>query len=43
MIVAAIAVCVWAAAQTAWPSWRMLLILVAAGTLLYAIARSGRR
>jgi amino acid transporter len=43
MILPAIAVCIWAAAQTAWPSWRMLLILVAAGTILYAIARSGRR
>jgi amino acid transporter len=43
MIVPAIAVCVWAAAQSAWPSWRMLLILVAAGTILYAIARRGRR
>jgi amino acid transporter len=43
MIVPAIAVCVWAAAQTAWPSWRMLIILVAAGTILYAIARRGRR
>jgi amino acid transporter len=43
MIVPAVAVCVWAAAQTAWPSWRMLLILVAAGTILYAIARRRRR
>jgi amino acid transporter len=42
-ILPAIAVCVWAAAQTAWPSWRMLLILVAAGTILYAIGRRGRR
>lgn len=39
MMAAAIAVCVWAAAQTAWPSWRMLLILVAVGTALYAAAR----
>jgi hypothetical protein len=43
MIVPAIAVCAWAAAQTAWPSWRMLLILVAAGTILYLIARRSRR
>ena len=39
MVFAAIGVCAWAAFQTAWPSWRMLLILVAAGTFLYAIAR----
>ncbi|HEY0131359.1 MAG TPA: APC family permease [Allosphingosinicella sp.] len=43
MIVPAIAVCAWAAAQTAWPSWRMLLILVAAGTMLYAAARLSAR
>jgi amino acid transporter len=43
MILPAIAVCVWAAAQTAWPSWRMLLILVAAGTILYAAARLSAR
>jgi APA family basic amino acid/polyamine antiporter len=36
---AAIAVCVWAAAQSSWESWRMLLILAAAGTALYAAAR----
>jgi amino acid transporter len=39
MVLAAIAVCAWAAFQTPWPSWRMLLILVAAGTVLYAAAR----
>ena len=38
MISAGIAVCAWAAFQSAWPSWRMLLILVAAGTLLYVAA-----
>jgi amino acid transporter len=43
MIVPAVAVCAWAAAQTAWPSWRMLLILVAAGTILYAVARLSAR
>lgn len=43
MIVPAVAVCVWAASQSAWPSWRMLLILVAAGTLLYAAARRSER
>jgi amino acid transporter len=40
---AAIAVCVWAAAQSGWTSWRMLLILAAAGTLLYVIARIASR
>ena len=39
MVVAAIAVCVWAAVQTPWASWRMLLVLVLAGTGLYAAAR----
>jgi APA family basic amino acid/polyamine antiporter len=43
MIVPAVAVCVWAAAQSAWPSWRMLLILAGSGTLLYILARAGRR
>ena len=42
MVVAAIAVCAWAALQTAWPSWRMLLILVAAGSVLYLAARIRR-
>jgi amino acid transporter len=43
MIVPAIAVCIWAASQSAWPSWRMLLILAAAGTALYAAARLSAR
>ena len=42
LVVAAIAVCIYAASQTAWPSWRMLLILVAAGSVLYLVARVGR-
>ena len=42
MVVAAIAVCVYAASKTAWPSWRMLLILVAAGGGLYLYARFRR-
>ncbi|HLL58546.1 MAG TPA: APC family permease [Allosphingosinicella sp.] len=42
MVIAAIAVCVWAASQTAWPSWRALLALVAVGTMLYLIARRAR-
>jgi basic amino acid/polyamine antiporter, APA family len=39
LILAGLGICIWAAFQTAWPSWRMLLILVAAGTILYWIAR----
>lgn len=41
IVVAAIAVCGWAALQSAWPSWRGLLILSAAGSLLYFTARYG--
>ncbi|HEX6375219.1 MAG TPA: APC family permease [Allosphingosinicella sp.] len=40
MVVAALAVCLWAALQSAWPSWRMLLILAGVGTLLYLVARA---
>jgi amino acid transporter len=43
MIVAAVAVCAWAASQSSFESWRMLLILVAAGTMLYAAARVSAR
>ncbi len=43
MVSCAIAVCAWAAAQSAWSSWRMLLIMVTIGTLLYAAARTGGR
>jgi APA family basic amino acid/polyamine antiporter len=43
LMFAGIAVCVWAALQSAWPSWRMLLILAAAGTALYAAARVASR
>ena len=42
MVTAAIAVCVWAAFQTAWPTWRTLLILATAGSLLYLLTRFGR-
>ena len=38
-----LAVCAWAAFQSAWPSWRVLLILAAAGTALYAAARVAAR
>jgi amino acid transporter len=39
MVVAAIAVCAWAALQSAWPSWRILLILIGIGSILYVMAR----
>jgi len=39
LIAAALAVCGWAAAQSEWRSWAMLGGLVAAGFLLYALAR----
>ena len=32
-------VCLWAALQSDWPAWRMLLALGAVGLLLYALAR----
>jgi amino acid transporter len=41
MVAIAIAVCAWAAMQSAWPSWRLLLFLVGVGTLLYALALQG--
>jgi amino acid transporter len=36
------AVCLWAALQSEWPSWRMLLILAGAGTILF-VASARRR
>jgi amino acid transporter len=39
MMAAGLGVCLWAALQSEWASWRMLLILIAAGTLLYFAAR----
>ena len=39
MVAAALAVCLWAAAQSSWQSWAMLGGLVLAGFLLYALAR----
>ena len=39
LIIAAFAICLWAALQSQWASWRMLLILVAIGGLLYLVAR----
>lgn len=35
-------VCFWAASQSLWPSWRVLLVLLALGLVLYAIARRRR-
>ena len=32
-------VCLWAALQSDWPAWRMLLGLIALGLVLYALAR----
>ena len=40
MMAAGIGICLWAALQSEWPSWRMLLILVGIGTALYLAARS---
>jgi amino acid transporter len=42
MVAAGLAVCLWAASQSDWSSWRMLLILMAGGTALYLVARYGR-
>ena len=42
LMAAGLAVCLWAALQSAWPSWRMLFILAAVGTLLYLIAARNR-
>jgi amino acid transporter len=39
LIAAGLAVCAWAAAQSRWDAWAMLAGLVAAGFLLYFIAR----
>ena len=38
MIVAGLSVCVYAALQTPWTSWRTLMILTAAGSVLYLLA-----
>ena len=39
MVAAGLAVCGWAAAQSKWPSWAMLTGALAAGLILYALAR----
>jgi amino acid transporter len=41
MAAAGLAVCGWAAAQSKWPSWAMLAGALAAGLILYAVARRG--
>jgi APA family basic amino acid/polyamine antiporter len=43
LMAAAIAICAWAALQSGWPSWRVLLMLVAAGTALFLATRWKRR
>ena len=43
MMAAGIAVCVWAALQSEWKSWATLAALIAAGTVLYLLARRRRR
>jgi amino acid transporter len=42
MMAAGLGVCLWAAFQSEWPSWRMLLILIMAGTVLYLAAGYSR-
>jgi basic amino acid/polyamine antiporter, APA family len=39
LIAAALGICLWAAAQSKWESWAMLGGLLAAGLLLYALAK----
>jgi amino acid transporter len=39
MVFAALAVCAWAAWQSDWKAWRALLVLMAAGTVLFIAAR----
>ncbi|HEX8533687.1 MAG TPA: APC family permease [Allosphingosinicella sp.] len=43
MVAAGVAVCVWAAVQSEWASWATLAALIAAGTVLYLLARLRRR
>lgn len=42
LVVGAIAVCAYAALQSAWASWQVLLILCLAGSVLYLLARFGK-
>lgn len=41
-VIPGLLVCLWAASQSAWPAWRTLFLLLAAGLVLYAIARRRR-
>jgi amino acid transporter len=43
MVAAALAVCAWAAFQSDWNAWRALLVLMAAGTVLFVAARVAAR
>jgi amino acid transporter len=43
MVALGLAICVWAALQSGWAAWRTLLILVAAGTVLYLATRARLR
>ncbi|MGZ8336378.1 MAG: APC family permease [Allosphingosinicella sp.] len=37
LMVPGLAICLWAMFQSGWPQWRMLLVLAALGTLLFAL------
>jgi peptidoglycan/LPS O-acetylase OafA/YrhL len=39
LIVAGLVVCGWAALQSSWESWRLLIILSGLGLLLFGLAR----
>jgi amino acid transporter len=39
LMTVALSICLWAALQSQWRSWRMLLLLVAVGSVLYVVAR----
>jgi basic amino acid/polyamine antiporter, APA family len=39
LMIAAFGICLWAALQSEWPSWRMLLGLLAIGAVLYLVTR----
>lgn len=43
MVALGLAICVWAALQSGWAAWRTLLVLVAAGTVLYLATRARLR
>jgi amino acid transporter len=43
LVAAGLLVCAWGAAQSQWASWRVLLVLIGLGALLFVGARLGRR